>query len=394
MKKLTANIVVILFVVLILSGCGKSSATSDENNAPAYDVTFDVTFESNLLLNKYNVNVKLDDDSIGKIEHGGTFSQTVEGVRQGEHKITFTKDGDVTIKGSVDIDVEKDITFKCSIQANRSEVEILSYETLDGTEAAAGAESNTNEELLKHILGTYIGVNGSALTFSEDGTAAYYYYEWDQPETNCPWIYEDNRLTWKSSEMMCTIYADISNGDTSSLTFKSDSLFWDDEVYNKVSDSGSVLSVDDYKKLIADNTEIKESSSDASDNNNTAAEGKTENQTEGVATTSPLEDDFKYDLAYKLENPSYTIYFLFNTTEKTVCYFITDGSDPMYGTYTGTFDTGILLDYPNDGFQQKAKYKQAGNDAILLVADPNDTNFEYPYECKKASLTEAKDALN
>jgi len=105
---------------------------------------------------------------------------------------------------------------------------------------------NTNErtqeenDISAALIGTYVGENGSVLTFLSDGTADYYYQPLGtEPVQNQPWSISGNRVTWKYNDL-ANIYADISNGDVSNLYFKCNNpLFWDDEQYTKVSNEAA-----------------------------------------------------------------------------------------------------------------------------------------------------------
>ncbi|GEM_PF-5519063 len=110
--------------------------------------------------------------------------------------------------------------------------------------------SDLSAEEIAAVEGTYVGENGSGLTFFANGTSSYYYKTYSDVEAGNLWQYKDGILTWNSKELGCDIYAEVKDGDTTQLRFKSDSVLWDDENYIKVDDDAEVLTKEQYLELI------------------------------------------------------------------------------------------------------------------------------------------------
>lgn len=81
-------------------------------------------------------------------------------------------------------------------------------------------------------VGVYEGNDKEKLVIAADGLAYYYCYDVTFTELQCPWTLENNILTITLSVMHCDITADTSNG-YDELIFKSDSLNWNTEVFER-----------------------------------------------------------------------------------------------------------------------------------------------------------------
>lgn len=114
--------------------------------------------------------------------------------------------------------------------------------------------SETKEDIMKAIVGTYYGENGSILIFRDDGTCDYFYdgYTKDECDRNMDneWKYENNKLQWHSDYLLSDIYATLTDSNTSKLRFESLSFFWDDEEYIKISDEPYDYSREKLQKTV------------------------------------------------------------------------------------------------------------------------------------------------
>lgn len=101
------------------------------------------------------------------------------------------------------------------------------------------------------FVGTYIGEDGSSLTFLSGGQTFYYYIDWEEIEQEGDWSYDKGRLSWRFVRTDGDIYAEVKDADTNQLRFVSDSIFkWSDETYTKVSDEDIKLTMPECIKAI------------------------------------------------------------------------------------------------------------------------------------------------
>lgn len=79
----------------------------------------DVNSESNLFLSTYDMELYVDDRSLGFVANGKTFTKMIE-VAEGKHEFIAYKSGSNDIYASTIIDVMEDMTFKCDISHSNS----------------------------------------------------------------------------------------------------------------------------------------------------------------------------------------------------------------------------------------------------------------------------------
>ena len=91
---------------------------------------------------------------------------------------------------------------------------------------------NVNEPVIKEsdIVGTYVGLHGSGITFLGDGTAEYFWKEWSDVEVGDKWNFDGKRITMRSNSLRYDIYADVSGSIVASLTFQSSDTSWSDDI--------------------------------------------------------------------------------------------------------------------------------------------------------------------
>ncbi|MHA3224852.1 DUF4839 domain-containing protein [Globicatella sulfidifaciens] len=121
MKKyfyLFLSLVSILFIV----GCEAEKEEVNDENLASYQVYLDVDFKANLFLDKYNVNVYIDEKEIGHIEHGEYFTLLLNDIKEGNHEIRFESNEDTSVFGEHIFNVEEDTTLSLSIKAERKKV--------------------------------------------------------------------------------------------------------------------------------------------------------------------------------------------------------------------------------------------------------------------------------
>ena len=103
-----------------------------------------------------------------------------------------------------------------------------------------------------------------------------------------------------------------------------------------------------------------------------------------------------YDIAFKLKNNEYSVYYLIDTDSAIARSFTTNDTSVSYGTCTGSLDSILDIYYPGEGldFHEYIKEKENGNDSLVLVTNENDPNFEYAAELRKCDVEEAELILN
>lgn len=109
---------IVLSVVLGSSGDGK---TEDPEDVQFY---LEITGKENLIFSRYDVEVALDDEVLGVLEHGGYFSQRIT-LPSGNHTVSLTKTDDSSVDGELSIDVvpgEQAPMYEASCYSDRVEI--------------------------------------------------------------------------------------------------------------------------------------------------------------------------------------------------------------------------------------------------------------------------------
>ena len=152
MRKKCAVVLGMFGLVAIISGCGaQNNNQSNDNQAESYDIYVDVDFDSNILFNTYDVNVFIDEEEIGYIEHGEYYTYETS-ILEGTHSIRFCKSGDSSVYGEASFEITDDSTLKCSIAAEGDSVNILSCILTSGIEEnSVVLEDTTGMELDKAV---------------------------------------------------------------------------------------------------------------------------------------------------------------------------------------------------------------------------------------------------
>ena len=88
-----------------------------------YKVIFNLSFESNLLFSKYDVDLYLNDLKLEHLSHGQDYSDSffVEG---GTNHIYFYHSGDKKVMGSINFDVTGNTVINCSISCTKDEIRV------------------------------------------------------------------------------------------------------------------------------------------------------------------------------------------------------------------------------------------------------------------------------
>lgn len=97
--------------------------------AVKYKVNIEVHCVSNLLFNKYDVNVYVDGEQIGTIDHGTDASFDVE-LEEGKYEVRFEKEDSSSVDGTATIVVSCDTKVKYDITCEGSQVSIKSTDSL------------------------------------------------------------------------------------------------------------------------------------------------------------------------------------------------------------------------------------------------------------------------
>ncbi len=129
MKKLC--VVMSLALCLIMSACSNAERTISEpesQNVVTYSVKLDVDCVENLFFSRYDVNVFVDGKEVGTLDHGSQDSYNVN-LPAGRHSLSFEKEDDSSIDGSVKFDVSNDTSLKYKISCTMDQISVAELTT-------------------------------------------------------------------------------------------------------------------------------------------------------------------------------------------------------------------------------------------------------------------------
>ncbi len=90
----------------------------------AADLYLDIDFKENLFMDKYNVELAFDDDKIDVLTHGKYYTKMLHDVTEGQHSLTFSKEGNSKVISKIDIEVTSSTSFKATVTTHGKSIDI------------------------------------------------------------------------------------------------------------------------------------------------------------------------------------------------------------------------------------------------------------------------------
>lgn len=135
----------IFVLAFVLSGCGDQEETHDTNQANGQPVSITIECESNLLLSKYDLDVYVDDEYQGSLDHGTSKTFDI-GLSEGDHVLRVSKEGDSGVDGSADFSVSGSESLKYLVRCTHSQVEIEPVENVYPPFSSSDASDTYHDE--------------------------------------------------------------------------------------------------------------------------------------------------------------------------------------------------------------------------------------------------------
>jgi hypothetical protein len=131
--------------VLSLFGCSSSKPSASEQTAsegPAYAIQLFVDCEKNLVFSKYDVDVMVDGEAVGNVEHGGEATFGLN-LTKGQHELVFRKECASEPDGKTSFVVENEgDKFSYKISCTNDQIDVKSIKE----EAEQQSDSKSKEE--------------------------------------------------------------------------------------------------------------------------------------------------------------------------------------------------------------------------------------------------------
>lgn len=140
MKKTIRLVFWLLVLTCLLTACGLTSSRSSrtaekpatETPAPTvYSVYLDFDFEQNLFMATYDIEIYLDEEYIGVIEHGKAFTKQIE-AKAGSHTFVFYKETDNSVSATKKCEIDQDCTVRCTLHSNTGSIDVKKFTLREG----------------------------------------------------------------------------------------------------------------------------------------------------------------------------------------------------------------------------------------------------------------------
>lgn len=119
----------IAFALLISQvACAKPNSGIDETSSkqppkPIYSVQIELNCDENLLFSRYDIDVFIDDDKVGTLDHGSTLIYQLA-LEEGTHALTVTKENEKDVDGTVQFTASDDMKLSYKLACTHDQVEI------------------------------------------------------------------------------------------------------------------------------------------------------------------------------------------------------------------------------------------------------------------------------
>lgn len=210
---------------------------------PEYKVELVTDCDRNIAFSKYNVKVYADNSLLGILDHGTTETYSCT-LKKGEHTFRFECEDDNTVKGTLNVNVSGDSTYKVNLHCTSLNVSV--YDQTPGNESSSSdSQDNNSEESSASSDNSASSVTSSSAASSEvtssvdtvkddysPGTVYDYAYERDLGEYSVYYMFDNDSKTVKyfssndSGVLNGTYTGDLDSGIT--ITYYYDGSSWNE----------------------------------------------------------------------------------------------------------------------------------------------------------------------
>lgn len=122
-------ILMLVFAVLIsLIGCGKNNDEAEgTTEGIKHSTEISVACKSNLIFNKYDVVIYIDDKIIATLDHGKTSDNIID-LTEGQHSFRVEKEDEPDVDGSESFEITEDVVLSCKVTCESDQVVIEDFE--------------------------------------------------------------------------------------------------------------------------------------------------------------------------------------------------------------------------------------------------------------------------
>lgn len=143
-------IVVLLLMTIFCTACEEDGNEKVKKKKGNIQLTITVDCESNLLFSRYDVDIYVDEELLGTLDHGNEDTYKTK-VTKGKHVVKFesAEDSSVDGKKTIYVDQEMSLNYKVSCKNDQIEIEEIESETTSELEEADIEETQLKETEIK-----------------------------------------------------------------------------------------------------------------------------------------------------------------------------------------------------------------------------------------------------
>jgi len=210
---------------------------------PEYKVELVADCDRNIAFSKYNVKIYADDSLLGTLAHGTTETYSCT-LKKGGHIFRFECEDDNTVKGTLNVNVSGDSTYKVNLHCTSLSVGV--YDQTPGNESSSSdSQDNSSEESSASSDNSASSVTSSSAASSEvissadavkddysPGAVYDYAYERDLGEYSVYYMFDNDSKTVKNFSsndtgvLNGTYTGDLDSGIT--ITYYYDGSSWNE----------------------------------------------------------------------------------------------------------------------------------------------------------------------
>lgn len=210
---------------------------------PEYKVELVADCDRNIAFSKYNVKIYADDSLLGTLAHGTTETYSCT-LKKGGHIFRFECEDDNTVKGTLNVNVSGDSTYKVNLHCTSLSVGV--YDQTPGNESSSSdSQDNSSEESSASSDNSASSVTSSSASSSEvvssadavkddysPGAVYDYAYERDLGEYSVYYMFDNDSKTVKyfssndTGVLNGTYTGDLDSGIT--ITYYYDGSSWNE----------------------------------------------------------------------------------------------------------------------------------------------------------------------
>lgn len=175
MKRRFIPVLLFTMFIMLVSGCTKEIPDSQKKDCTLY---LDIAFESNIFLDRNDVNIYIDETKAGSADHGEDFSALLT-VKEGKHTLLIYRRDDHDVRTSKSFTLKDNSTIQCSIKTHSRSIELNDYTFTESIEGVLIAMPDVKGMRLTEAIRTLQDLGFQNISYeSSDGSSVFDENNW------------------------------------------------------------------------------------------------------------------------------------------------------------------------------------------------------------------------